>query len=361
MGSLNVGVIGASIDGGWAMQSHLPAIAQLDSVELIAIATSREASAARSAKALGVERGYSTKVDIARDPRVDLVTVAVRVPAHADAITEAVRAAKDVYCEWPLAVDTDQAMALRDLANVAGVRAVVGLQARLVPAVRGARELVANGSLGRILSVQAFSAGMGLGGPVLPADREWAADVANGLSVLTVRAAHTLDAVEFCLGPITELSAEVVVATTDPTIAGTSRSIHKTAPDQVIVAGRLASGATLSAQFLLGVHPAHQPLITIMGTIGTVSLVADTADGQIQMSTITLLFSRGSATPVSVSPPTMTAADATPDPIAGVARMYEAIRDRALDLPDFEDAVRLHRLLDTIVAASASGHRLPRQ
>lgn len=359
--SVKVGIVGASIDGGWAMQSHVPAIAHLDSVVLNAVATSRAESADRSAAALGARRGYSNAVDLAADPGVDLVTVAVKVPAHADAVIAAIHAHKDVYCEWPLGVDTAQAEMLRDLALAADVRSVIGLQARLVPAVLAARALVADGTLGRILSVQAFSAGMGLGGPVLPKDREWAADWANGLSVLSVRSAHTLDAVEFCVGRIAELSAEVLVATAEPSIAGTDRIVRKTSPDQVIIAGRLEGGASLSAHFLLGVNPPHLPLLSIMGTAGTACLVADTADGQIQMSHITLKVGLGSAAPTSVAQSFMSPADQLGDPPAGVARMYEAFRDGGAELPDFGHAVRLHTLLDTVVEAAANGKRVSRR
>jgi predicted dehydrogenase len=353
-------VVGASIDGGWALQSHVPAIEHVEFVELQAVATSRSASAHRSARGLGARRGYDNAAALAGDPGVKLVTVAVKVPAHASAVKAAIAAGKDVYCEWPLGVSTAEARSLRELAQTSGVHTVVGLQARLVPAVRRARALVADGVLGRILSVQAFSAGMGLGGPVLPADREWAADAANGLSVLTVRAAHTLDAVEFCAGPIAELSAQVSVATPAPILAGTGRTVVKTAPDQVLVAGRLLSGASLSAQFLLGVNPPHVPLLTIMGTRGSLSLIASTPDGQLQMSAITLLLGLlpSPLAPVPIEP--VSPADSLPAAPAGVARMYEAIRDRRTDLPGFDHAVRLHELLDTLTEATSAGQRLRR-
>jgi len=64
----------------------------------------------------------------------------------------AIAAGKDVYCEWPLGVSTAEARTLKDQAETKNVRTVVGLQARLVPAVKGARNLVKDGVLGRILS-----------------------------------------------------------------------------------------------------------------------------------------------------------------------------------------------------------------
>ena len=78
----------------------------------------------------------------------------------------------------------------------------------------------------------------------MPANREWSLDRRNGLSVLSVRAAHTLDALAFCVSPIVEVAAVVVVATPRPRIAKTSRHVTKTSPDQALVSGRLEDGAT---------------------------------------------------------------------------------------------------------------------
>jgi predicted dehydrogenase len=98
-----------------------------------------------------------------------------------------------------------------------------------------------------------------------------------------------------------------------------------------------------------------------MGTAGTACLVADTADGQIQMSHITLMLGLGSAALTAVSQSSMSPADQLGDPPAGVARMYEAFRDGGAEIPDFAHAVRLHALLDTVVEAAASGSRVSRR
>jgi predicted dehydrogenase len=361
---LRVGVIGASVSGGWALESHLPALKRLPGISLQSVATSRQSTADETAHRFGAVRAFSSAHDLVADPDVDLVTVAVRVPAHHEVVVAAIEAGKDVYCEWPLDVGTEPARRLRDLGEDRGVSTVVGLQARVSPTLLAARDLVAEGYAGRVLSVRLFSAGLGLGGPVLPADREWAADRANGLSALTVRCAHTLDAMEVCVGPLAELSSEVVIATPRPRLAGTDRVVRKTAPDQVLVTGRLAGGATVSGQFLLGVRPPQTPLITVMGTEGTLSVLPDVPDGQIQMSAMTLVGGRGAETAKQLPVPVRyrrVPDDVPAGSAAAVAHLYAAVRDRRaggdVAVPDFATGVRLHELLDTVERAARTGVR----
>jgi predicted dehydrogenase len=300
-------------------------------------------------------------VTLAADADVALVTVAVKVTEHFKCVTAAVAAGKDVYCEWPLGVNTEQAKILRDHAVLAGVRHIIGLQARQQPVLQQLRQLVHGGRIGRVLAVHVLSAGMGHGAPVLAPNKEWVADARNGLSALTVRGAHTLDAVQFAVGRFAELSAEVAVATPEVAIAGEDRCITKTAPDQVAIQGRLVGGASVSGYFVLGVHATRMPLMTVYGSEGTLEIVPSGPDGQIQMARLSLVETRGAGEQsVLLCPGDPPAADGVPlaAAAASVSRMYRAIADgHDADLPDFDEAVRLHELLDVIRLAADTGRR----
>ena len=136
---LKVGVIGASSSGGWALQSHLPALAALAGVELTAVSTTRPESAAATAAEFGATGAYTNPALFAADPDVDLVSVVVKVPDHDANVRAVIDAGKPVYCEAPLGADSSQAVRLRDAAAAAGVRTVVGLQARVQPSILQAR------------------------------------------------------------------------------------------------------------------------------------------------------------------------------------------------------------------------------
>ena len=100
--TIRVGIIGASAEGGWARDSHVPAVQGLEGLELVAVATRSESTARQAAAAFGVQKSYGSGLDLIRDPGVDLVTVATRVPDHRELVLAALAAGKHVYCEWPL-------------------------------------------------------------------------------------------------------------------------------------------------------------------------------------------------------------------------------------------------------------------
>jgi predicted dehydrogenase len=80
--NLRVGIIGVSADGGWARESHVPAIRAIDGLEPAAIATRTQETAAAAGTAFGVSRTYGDAGDLIADPDVDIVTVAAPVPAR---------------------------------------------------------------------------------------------------------------------------------------------------------------------------------------------------------------------------------------------------------------------------------------
>jgi len=152
MKEIGVGIIGASPNkAGWAVNAHIPALRAVPGYQLRAVATSRRTSADAAAAAFCVD-AFDDARALIDHPGVDLVVVVVKVPQHHDLVAQALAAGKMVYCEWPLGVDVAEATHLAELAEVTGVRTVIGLQARFAPALRRLRELVAEGYVGRVLA-----------------------------------------------------------------------------------------------------------------------------------------------------------------------------------------------------------------
>ncbi len=100
--SLQVGVIGASAESGWARKSHVPAVQGLDGLELGAVVTRNRDKAEAASKAFGACIGYVDPQALFDDPEIDIFTVAVKLPEHHDLVLGALRAGKHVYREWPL-------------------------------------------------------------------------------------------------------------------------------------------------------------------------------------------------------------------------------------------------------------------
>lgn len=84
--TFRVGIIGADTAASWAGASHIPALATQPHLKLAAVATRREESAKAAAEAFGAERWYADPYAMIDDPSIDVVTVAVKVPAHRDLV-----------------------------------------------------------------------------------------------------------------------------------------------------------------------------------------------------------------------------------------------------------------------------------
>jgi predicted dehydrogenase len=168
---IRVGIVGANNKAGWAKVSHVPAINGLPALKLAAVATRTEQSAREAAKAFGADRWFSDPFEMIRDDQIDVITIAVKVPAHRELVLAALDVGKAVYCEAPLGRTVREA---EEMASAVGsLHTAIGLQGRLNPAVRRAAQLVSSGRIGRPLNARVISQAVGFG-PEMPSSRSFA-------------------------------------------------------------------------------------------------------------------------------------------------------------------------------------------
>lgn len=91
--------------------------------------------------------------EVLADPSITKVAIATRAAQHYELADAALKAGKDVYVEKPLCLRLDQAEALVDLADATGQVLMVGHLLQYHPCVVRLRELVADGTLGKILTI----------------------------------------------------------------------------------------------------------------------------------------------------------------------------------------------------------------
>jgi predicted dehydrogenase len=357
---IRVGIVGASPTRGWALSAHLPALAGLPGFTVTAVSTTRQETADETAARFAVPHAFHDAARLAASDDVDLVVVSVKVPYHSELTAIALDAGKDVYTEWPLGASTAQAQELTTAAAARGVRHVIGLQGRKGPIVNYVRHLVASGYVGRVLSVSMSVVSAGRGGTTVAPDRIWASDRDNGATLLTVSAGHSLDTLRYALGEITDLSARVVTLDPRATVIGTSETITVTSPDNVLVQGRLASGAVLSAQFLSAPGGSGSSW-TIYGEDGVLE-IAGSGLPHYADAGLTLRGAQGTGAlePLTVPASYDPVPAAVPDgPARNVAGVYLALADAIATGtpadPGFTTALSLHRLLDAIQASSDRG------
>ena len=232
------------------------------------------------------------------------------------------------------------------LARRQGVKAIVGLQARSDPVLRYLRDLVVEGYVGEVVSVHMSM----LTGGVLerPSSRLWDRDRRKGVSALTVRAIHTLDVLCYALGELNEVSAKVSTQVKQWRVVDTGQNVDVDAADSVAVNGRLEGGALLSAFIATVPFNGSGFRMEIFGREGTLRV---SSPGAPQRDVNELFGAKGGAALALLPVParyTEVPADVPVGPPRNVGHLYlrlgKAIRDNVAVDPDFDVAVRRHRL-----------------
>jgi predicted dehydrogenase len=354
---IRLGLIGASVRGTWSARSHLPALQASQDIELTAVCTTRADSAEAARQAYGARLAFSDWRQMVASPEIDAVAVVVRVPSHYAPTKAALESGKHVYCEWPLGRTTEEAVELAELARSRGLKTAVGLQARVDPALMYLKERVAEGYAGDILAVRVGL--MREGVLTRPSHRTWQRDASLGANTLTIANGHTVDAMRFVTGDFRSLSAVVSTQAKQWLDTGTNTWLDVTAPDNILIGGRLENGAVVSSHVAAIPYAGSGYRMEIYGRDGT--LVASGEDSP-QLSKVFLHgATRGNELrPIAVPERFTVAAPGTPDgePL-NVGQMYalfaRAIRGANAPLPDFATAVDLHRLVDAIKQAADAG------
>lgn len=370
MKTIKVGVIGAGPDRGWARTAHVPALRALPQYEISAVGTTREESAREAARLFGAPHAFTDARRPAAHPDVDIVAVTVKVPHHAELIRAALDAGKHVLSEWPLALTTAEAESLAEEAGRAGVHHAVGLQARQSPAIAFARELLADGYIGQMTSVNVYAARSKGAGGRINAALAYTVDRANGAGVLEVAGGHTLDILEILAGEITEVAGRLLLRRSRYTVAETGETVEAASPDHVLLNALLATGAVASVHLpdTKATHPRTR--LEFAGTGGDLVVVTDGTGhpqaSQIQIGAPRILAARGHGSwqelPIPARHRVVDAA--IPDiAVLNVARLYarfaEDITKDTHTVPGFDHAARLHRILDAIRLSADTGTRQP--
>ena len=158
MKKIRVGVIGC---GSIAQHRHLPEYQVNPNVELVAVCDINQERALEVAEKYGV-LSYTSYEELLKSAEVDAVSVCTPNYLHAPITIAALEAGLHVLCEKPMATSKKEAEAMIGAAEKNGKKLMIGHNQRFVPSHQKARQLIANGEVGRIYS---FRTAFGHGGP----------------------------------------------------------------------------------------------------------------------------------------------------------------------------------------------------
>jgi len=358
---VGVGIIGANPERGWAVRAHVPAIQACGEFRLVAVATTRAPSAAAARERFGADHAFTDAASLAGHPDVELVVVTVKVPAHVELVSAAIRAGKHVWCEWPLTRTAAEAGALSAAAEAAGVHHVAGLQARFSPAVAKARAILSGGGLGTVLSASLYSARAKGNTREVPAWTAYTYDADDRAGLIEVLGGHALDLIRHLVGPVRQLTARTAIRSPGHVVMETGETIRVTAADHLLATAELDSGAVVS----IHLHDAEAAIprtrLEIMGTQGDLALVSaaetDPWAAQLQVGELNLYRAHPGRPTWQLVPLDGDQFDSLPTDARNVARLYHQLaadlRDGTRQAPDFAAAHRLHQLIELARPGSA--------
>lgn len=107
------------------------------------------------AERFDVAAAYHSFIDLINDPAVDIVYVGTPHAQHVPIVRAAIEAGKPVLVEKTMTTALPDTMDLVDLSRRRGVFLMEAMWTRFTPMIVKARELVANGAIGRVRSVTA--------------------------------------------------------------------------------------------------------------------------------------------------------------------------------------------------------------
>lgn len=209
---------------GFGVITHLRAL-RAAGYEVDALVGRDPEKTAQRATDAGVPHGLTDLARALALPGVDVVSVATPPHTHAGIVLEAIRAGKHVLCEKPFAANVQEAEAMLEAAEKAGVVHLLGTEFRWATGQALATRAVHDGLIGEprlatfVLQMPALADPAG----EVPA---WWGDAGDGGGWLGAYASHVIDQVRVTLGEFEGLSASLTLVSDRPWSAEDSYSVH---------------------------------------------------------------------------------------------------------------------------------------
>lgn len=269
--TIRVGIFGAS----FAKAAYLPALATVDDVEVVALASARLESARATAEQFGVPHAYDDWRELLDQHEVDLVGIATPTIHHAPMALAAIDAGAHVLCEKPMAMNADEAQQMLERADAANRIHLIGHELRFNPNRRKIQQLIADGYIGDVRHVHVVNVTPTWGDPATRPAGDWWSLASMGGGRLGANGSHQLDLLRFWLGDIGAICGQVATMVPNRVDPKTGEAWTATADDVVSFSLEMQNGAWASV-FLSGVARHNMGNhVQIFGSEGSILLSND--------------------------------------------------------------------------------------
>ncbi|MFC2089905.1 Gfo/Idh/MocA family protein [Bacteroidota bacterium] len=150
MKEIRWGILGC----GWIATKFAEALQKTENSVIKAVAARDKDRASAFAHKWNSERSYGDYLSLAKDPDVDIIYVATPHSYHYAHTKLCLEAGKHVLCEKPFTINTAQLEVLISLAKEKKLFLMEALWSRFLPGIIKAKELIDDGILGDIISLE---------------------------------------------------------------------------------------------------------------------------------------------------------------------------------------------------------------
>ena len=195
---IKIGILGC---GKIAQVRHIPEYAANPDCQLVGFYNPTKSRAEDMAAKYG-GLAYDTAEELLANPEIDAVSVCAANYAHAALSIQALKAGKHVLCEKPMATTLADCEAMVECAEETGKFLMIGQNQRLTKAHMLAKQLLADGLIGRVIT---FRTSFGHGGPetwaIKPGKDTWFFDKSKAaMGVMADLGVHKTDLIQYLTG-----------------------------------------------------------------------------------------------------------------------------------------------------------------
>lgn len=141
IGIIGLGRLGSTYTGYFAHR--------ISNANLEAVSDVIESSVSEVADKYHVEKRYSDYRDLIADSSIDAVVITTPTNTHLDVVIEAARQGKAVFCEKPLSISLDEAMAMQEAVKNSGIFFHMGFMRRFDSGYAAAKRKIDEGVIGK--------------------------------------------------------------------------------------------------------------------------------------------------------------------------------------------------------------------
>lgn len=408
---IRVGFVGLNAAKGWAIKTHYPAILQLSSqFQITALYSPKIETSIATIQRLKLSNAtaFPTLESFASSSTIDMIVIAIQVTSHYEVVMPLLEFSKNnpnlkyLFVEWALACSLDQAESIYKAAAERGVQTIISLQGRKSPYILRAKELISQGYIGDINSIEIAGNGGWYGYERPVKSPKYIYEIGNGVDLVTTTFGHTIDILQYMTSSyFSRINAMVFNNIPEQELIDErgnrlGQRVPKTVPDHLLFQGTLLNGNVPVSCSFKGGKPTKKftknLVIDIHGTKGDLKLEGDA--GFAEISNLVLYYSGTRANDFPLANGQQAPLDPGYDAgkeimevyhlrnynaiVGNIHRLYQSISDfhfntkKIPELPsqfvmqgfDFEgfptlmDALILHRLIESVYKSNMMGSTL---